>query len=140
MGTIEERIQQLEMETAELNRQLANTPIDDRERSVELMKTIRELDRELSELRYQIKTPQEREQYWAWAIHHQIRVQSEVGQDIYAIFCQEWLEETRAWEPRIEEILQFVIQELGLDTDLVMGLMAEKKDSDVWRAVRRSKP
>jgi hypothetical protein len=140
MDTIEKRIQQLETETAELNRQLANTPTDDREKSVELMKAIRELDLELSDLRYQIKTPPEREQYWVWATNHQMRVQSEAGQDMYAIFTKEWLEETRAREPQIDEILQIVIQELDLDSDFVMGLVSAEAGSDEWKTIRQSMP
>lgn len=140
MDTIEERIHQLETETAELNRQLASTPTDNPECKVELMKTIRELDRELSDLRYQIKTPKEREQYWVWATNHQMRVQSEAGQDMYVIFSKEWLEKTRAREPRIEEILQVVVQELGLDPDTVTGLVAAEAGSDEWKAVRQSMP
>ena len=140
MSTIEERIDQLERETAELNRQLADTSSNDRDRKVKLMKTIRKLDQELSSLRYQIKTPQEREQHWVWATNHQMRVQSEAGQDMYAIFSKEWLEETRAREPRIEEILRVVAQELGLDQDLILGLVSAEAGSDEWQAIRQSKP
>jgi seryl-tRNA synthetase len=86
MDIIDQKIQQLEAEVAQLNRQLRATSSRDRKRKVELMKAIRKIDEELGNLRYQKKSPQEREDYWVWATNHQIRVQSEAGQDEYAIF------------------------------------------------------
>lgn len=134
----EERIRQLEAETARLNRRLANTPADDIQRRVELMRTIREADKELAGLRYRIKTPQEREEYWVWATNHQMRVQSEAGQDVYAIFDSEWLEATQAFEPQIEQIMLRVANELSLDYSFIMRLATAEAGSDAWKAIRQT--
>jgi hypothetical protein len=135
---VEERVRQVEIEIAQLSRRLASTPAQDAERRVELMRAIRSLDRELSSLRYQQKTPEEREEYWVWATNHQMRVQCEAGQDEYAIFDSEWLEATRAWEPRIEQIMLRVTKELNLDYGFVMRLATAKAGSDVWKAIREA--
>ena len=134
----EERIRQLEAETARLNRRLASMPTDDDERRVELMRTIREADKELADLRYRIKTPQEREEYWVWATNHHMRVQSEAGQDEYAIFNAEWLKTTRVWEPAIEQIMLRVANELNLDYGFIMRLAAAEAGSDAWKAIRQT--
>jgi hypothetical protein len=133
---VAKRVRQLEAEIAQLNRCLASTPAEDAERRIELMRAIRGLDRELAGLRYQQKTPEEREEYWVWVTNHQMRVQCEAGEDEYAIFNSEWLEATRAWEPRIERILLRVAAELNLDYDFVMRLAAAEAGSDAWKAIR----
>lgn len=58
---------------------------------------------------YLSKSYEDRLKYWSGQLHQQMRWNAESGYDAYAIFSKDWLSEVKKYEPRIEEMLESIM-------------------------------
>jgi len=68
-----------------------------------------EIQKEKALEQYLNKSYEDRVKYWSGSLHQQMRWNGESGVDEYAVFSKAWLSEVKKYEPRIEEILDDVM-------------------------------